>query len=219
MKLKEETSSNFFDIRNIDNAIVKLCYMMLSSIYRICIVCFMETLKWIKTTLKSIEGRTQNVGDIENIVSDCTSRGISLRRERIVQTMKYSSTFNDMPSTSKVYPGSLRERTNKANPFESKYQSYMKYERAGKGEFPKNLRFVTFPSDDRNSTTIKVLTATRSPHKCCLAIFFHNHTQVVSRLHDSLQTIDMTLRHNSMTLEGGYGKRYIISPTNDIPSK
>jgi hypothetical protein len=151
----------------------------------------METLKWIKTTLKSIEGRTQNVGDIKNIENDCTSSGISLRRD----------------------PGSLRERTNKAKPFESKYQSYMKYVRGGKRDLPRYLRFVTFPSDNKNAKNIKVLSATRSPYKCCLANPFQNYAQVVSRLDDSLKAIDMTLGHNSTTLE-----RYIIPPTNDIPS-
>jgi hypothetical protein len=94
----------------------------------------------------------------------------------------------------------------------------MKYVRGGKGDLPKYLRFVTFPNDNRNATTFKVLSATRSPHKCCLANLFQNYTQVVSRLHDSLKTIDMTLGHNSKTLARRYRKRYIIPPTNDIPS-
>ena len=134
-----------------NNAIAKLCNLMLSNIYRVSIVCVMVSLKITKATLRSIDGRKQNVGDIENIGNDYISSQILVKRE-IIQKNKYSSSFIDVSSTrTKLNPGLLRERTNKNNQakqFKSQYQNYMNFARAG---FPKRyvlrIRFEPSPSD------------------------------------------------------------------------
>ena len=230
MKLKEDSTSTVFFVQHY--AIATLCNMLLSSVYRICIACFMVTLNVIKATMKSIEKRKQNVEDIENIGNDYISSQIGVKREK-KQKKKYSSTFNDLSCTSnvwyartKVNRGLLRARTNKniqAKPLEFQHQSHMNFAR--NVEIPKHLRFMTCPSDNRNTTTIKILSGTKSPHKCCIGNPFQNYTAVVSKLHDGVKTIDKTLGHNPRNVERASRKPYQrfvryqpITRNNDIQS-
>jgi len=233
MKLKEDSTSTAFSFQHMDNAIAKLCNMLLSNVYRIFIACFMVTLNLIKATMKSVEDRKQNMEDIESIGNDYISSGIGVKRERM-QKKKYSSPLNDPSCTNnlwyartKVNPGLLRARTHKniqAVPLGSQLQmtmdpNTMNFVRAGNVDFPKHLRFVTCAGDNRNATTFKILSGTKNPHKCYLGNPFQNYTAGVSKLHDGVKTTDKTSGHKPKNVERASRKLYVIPRINGTLSK
>ena len=207
-----------------DNSIVKPSNMMFISVYRICIVCFLETLKLIKGTLEQIEGRKKNNERSDSIYSDGTLSPNSLKRERTFRKKKYSTSSNNVSSTSnvcyvrtKVDPGLIRQRANKNNQERlcaSKSDTYTKYERDGNADLPKRIRSLTFPGDKGKTTTIKVLSATKTPQKCCLKNPSQNYTAMLSTLNGGTKSFDQFLIHASKNLGRGYRKRYSIPPTN-----
>ena len=102
VKLKAQTIPLTASAIHMDNSIVKPSNMMFSSVYRICIVCFLETLKLIKGTLKQIEGRNKNIENSDSIYSDGTLSPNSLKRERTIRKKKYSTSSNNVSATSNV---------------------------------------------------------------------------------------------------------------------
>ena len=223
-KLKAETISLTASAIYMDNSIVKPSNMMFSSVYRICIVCFLETIKLIKGTLKQIEGRKKNIESGDRIYSDGILSPNSLKRERTIRKKKYSTSPNNVSSTnnvcyvrSKVDPGLIRQRANKNNQERlcaSKSEAYTTYERDVNVDLPKRIRSLTFPGDRGKTTTIKVLSATKTQQKCCLKNPSQNYTALVSTLNGGTKSFDQFLIHASKNFGRGYRKRYSIPPTN-----
>jgi hypothetical protein len=224
VKLKSETILLTASAIHMDNSIVKPSNMMFSSVYRICIVCFLETLKLIKGTLKQIDGREKNIESSDRTNSDGTLSPNSLKRERTIRKKKYSTSSNNVSSTSnvcyvrtKVGPGLIRQRANKINQERlcaSKSDTYTKYERDINVDLPKRIRSLTFPGDRGKTTTIKVLSATKTPQKCCLKKPSQNYTALVSTLNGETKSFDQFLIQASKNLGRGYRKRFSIPSTN-----
>jgi hypothetical protein len=221
VKLKEETTTIASK-----NSIVNPNKMMLSSVYRICIVCFFETLKLIKGTLEQIDGRRNKSGLVNIPDRDRSASPVIIKRERTVRkkyttsagTKVHSSNNNNVCYVrTKVDPGLLRQRAEKLNQERRssfKPESYTKHERDTCADHPKRVRSITFPGDNGRATTIKVLSATKTPQTCCLKNPSQNYTSLVSALNGNSTSFDQFMVRASKNLGRGYKKRHSIPPTN-----
>ena len=111
----------------------------------------------------------------------------------------------------------IRQRVNKNNQERlcaSKSETYTKHERDGNVDVPKRIRSLTFPGDNGRTTTVKVLSATKTPQKCCLKNPSQNYTALISTLNGGTKSFDQFLVHASKNLGRGYRKRYSIPPAN-----
>lgn len=213
--------------------------IMLSAVYRICIICLLETLRLIRGTLKQMDhrdSRKEYLRTSDSINSDGASSPISLKRERTVRRKKYttapknSSSSNGIISSSnnvcyvrtKVDPGLLRQRVDKHNQEKLrtlKLESYMRNDHDGKIDLPKRARSITYPGDNGKSTTIKVLSATKAPQSCCLRSPAQNYAVLMSAMNGSVKTFDQFLMHASKNLGRGNRKRSSIPSANMFSSR
>ena len=221
LTLKQEITSLTSSNTSTDNPNT----IMLGSVIKICIVCFLETLKLIQGTLKQIDGRKRSDGSIyDSISSDDSSSSISLKRERSLRKKKYSTRSQNLSSTrnvcsvsTKVNPTLLGKRADRNNLEKLcawKHEPNMKTDQNGKIDLPKRVRSITFPGDNGKRTTIKVLSATKTPQSCCLNTPAQNYTSLVSSLNGGVQSFDQFLLHATKTLGRGSRKRYAMPHSN-----
>jgi len=206
------------------DSIVNPDKMMFSSVYKICVVCFFETLKLIKGTLEQIESRRTKMGQSSYRDSDGSESPVIMKRERTVKkkyrtgaNTKINSSSNVCYVRTKVDPGLLRQRAEKYNQDRRssfKPESYTKHGRDVNVDQPKRSRSITFPGDNGKSTTIKVLSPTKTPQTCCLKNRSQNYTALVSALNGSSTSFDQFMVRASRNLGRGYKKRHSIPPTN-----
>lgn len=208
------------------NSIVNPNKMMLSSVYKICIVCFFETLKLIKGTLEQIDGRRNKSGLLNSADGDSSASPVIIKRERSVRKkytaaagtrVQSSSNSNVCYVRTKVDPGLLRQRAEKYNQERRssfKSESYNKNGRDSNVDHPKRVRSITFPGDNGRATTIKVLSATKTPQTCCLKNPSQNYAALVSSLNGNATTFDQFMVRASKNLGRGYKKRHSIPSIN-----
>ena len=206
------------------NSIVNPEKMMFSSVYRICVVCFFETLKLIKGTLEQIDSRRTKTGLLSHRDSDNSGSPVTIKRERTVRkkyTTGASATKNSSSNVcyvqTKVDPGLLRQRAEKYNQERRssvKIESYTKLDRDMNVDLPKRSRSITFPGENGKTTTIKVISATKTPQNCCLKNPSQNYTALVSALNGDAKSFDQFMIRASRNLGRGYRKRHSVPPTN-----
>ena len=202
------------------NSIVNPEKMMFSSVYKICVVCFFETLKLIKGTLEQIDSRRTKSGLLSSRDSDNSRNPVLIKRERSVRkkyTTGASSSSSMCSVRTKVAPGLLRQRAEKYNQerrSSSKTESYTMLDHNMNVDLPKRSRSITFPGDNGRPTTIKVLTPSKTPQNCCLKNPSQNYTALVSALNGNSKSFDQFMVRASRNLGRGYKKRNSVPPTN-----
>lgn len=212
---------------------------MLSTVYRICIVCLLETLRFIKVTLKQMDHHDRKNEDSsggDSINSDGASSPTGLRREQTVRRKRYTISQRNSASSNgnissrnnvcyvrtKVDPGVMRQRADKHSQetrrtFQS--DSCTKNGRDEKPDLPKRSRSITFPGENGKNTTIKVLSTTKVPQSCCLRNPSQNYAALISSMNGGGKSFDQFLMHASRNLGRGNRKRSNAPFANNFLSR
>lgn len=235
VKLKEEDTS----LASSTSIVSQNNSIMLSTVYRICIVCLLETLKLIKGTLKQMDhsnSRKDHLRTSDSINSDGASSPTSLKRERTVRRKKYTTPPKNSSSSSaiisssnnvcyvrtKVDPVLLRQRAEKHNQERFRtvqLESSTRNDHDGKLDLPKRVRSITYPGDQGKTTTVKVLSATKTPQSCCLKSPDQNYAALMSTMNGCVKSFDQFLVHASKNLGRGNRKRSSIPYSNTFSSR
>ena len=216
--LKSIATSNTSDI-SIDNPNNK----MLTSVYRICVVCFLETIKLIKGTLNHIDGRKDKspagASDHNNGASGIKN---NLKREKSVGKKKYTSPSNNRAGTGNVYyvkakvdTALLRKRADKGKPERlevNKDDTDLRNDNNGKSDLHKRVRCITYPASNGRTTTVKVVSASKTPQGCCLKTPSQNYSELLHEVSGNTKTFDQFLLRSSKNLGRGFKKHRSIPP-------
>ena len=216
--LKSIATSNASDI-SIDNPNNK----MLTSVYRICVVCFLETIKLIKGTLNHMDGRKDkspaSASDHNNGASGIKN---NLKREKSVGKKKYTSPSNNRAGTGNVYyvkakvdTALLRKRADKGKPErleENKDDTLLRNDNNGKSDLHKRVRCITYPASNGRATTVKIVSASKTPQGCCLKTPSQNYSELLHEVSGNTKTFDQFLLRSSKNLGRGFKKHRSIPP-------
>ena len=214
--LNSIATSNASDI-SIDNPNNK----MLTSVYRICVVCFLETIKLIKGTLNHIDGRK------DKFAASASNYGASgvktnLKREKSVGKKKYTSPSNKRAGTGNVYyvkakvdTALLRKRVDKGKPERlevNKDDTDLRNDNNGKSDLHKRVRCITYPASNGRTTTVKIVSASKTPQGCCLKTPTQNYSELLHSVSGNTKTFDQFLLRSSKNLGRGFKKHRSIPP-------
>ena len=229
--LESISTSNASDI-SIDNPNNK----MLTSVYRICVVCFLETIKLIKGTLNHIDGGKDKSPASASDYNDGAS-GIknNLKREKSVGKKKYTSPSNNRAGTGNVYyvkakvdTALLRKRADKGKQERpevnkddtllrsevkvNKDDTHRRNDNNGKSDLHKRVRCITYPASNGRTTTVKVVSASKTPQGCCLKTPSQNYSELLHSVSGNTKTFDQFMLRSSKNLGRGFKKHRSIPP-------
>ena len=216
--LNSIATSNASDI-SIDNPDNK----MLTSVYRICVVCFLETIKLIKGTLNHIDGRKdKSPASASSYNNGASGMKNNLKREKSVGKKKYTSASNNRAGTGNVYyvkakvdTALLRKRADKGKQERlevNTVDTLLRNDNNGKSDLHKRVRCITYPASNGRTTTVKVVSASKTPQGCCLKTPSQNYSELLHSVSGNTKTFDQFLLRSSKNLGRGFKKHRSIPP-------
>ena len=82
----------------------------------------------------------------------------------------------------------------------------------GKSDLHKRVRCITYPASNGRTTTVKVVSASKTPQGCCLKTPSQNYSELLHEVSGNTKTFDQFLLRSSKNLGRGFKKHRSIPP-------